>query len=146
MSLFFVILLKVFPIYINVVLGFLSSKLLNVQRESIATLLIYILGPIVVFSATLSVKIDFAVAILPIFLFIFCSIIAFVFFSYFSKLLERPNRKYPFIFSRNRKYRLLWNSFSNNLVSTISSWYLYFYSFSFFVIWKYNRFLCNSKR
>lgn len=78
MSLFFVILLKVFPIYINVVLGFLSSKMLNVQRESVATLLIYILGPIVVFSATLSVKIDLAMAILPIFLFIFCSIISFV--------------------------------------------------------------------
>ncbi|PLY08245.1 MAG: transporter [Arcobacter sp.] len=77
MSLFFIILLKVFPIYINVVLGYLSSKLLNVQRESIATLLIYILGPIVVFSATLSVKIDFAVAFLPIFLFVFSSILAF---------------------------------------------------------------------
>ncbi|WP_428026287.1 AEC family transporter [Arcobacter sp.] len=77
MSLFFIILLKVFPIYINVVLGYLSSKFLNVKRESIATLLIYILGPIVVFSATLSVKIDFAVAFLPIFLFVFCSIIAF---------------------------------------------------------------------
>ena len=56
MSLFFIILLKVFPIYINVVLGFLSSKFLKVQRESVATLLIYILAPIVVFSATLSVK------------------------------------------------------------------------------------------
>lgn len=78
MSLFFIILLKVFPIYINVILGYLSSKILNVKRESIATLLIYILGPIVVFSATLSVKIDFAVAFLPIFLFIFCSIIAFL--------------------------------------------------------------------
>ena len=72
MSLFLIILFKVFPIYINVILGYLSSKVLKVQRESIATLLIYILGPIVVFSATLSVKIDFAVAILPIFLFVFC--------------------------------------------------------------------------
>lgn len=78
MSLFFIILLKVFPIYLNVILGFFSSKLLNVQRESVASLLIYILGPIVVFSATLSVKINFAVAILPIFLFIFCSVIAFI--------------------------------------------------------------------
>ncbi|MCT7589032.1 AEC family transporter [Aliarcobacter butzleri] len=77
MSLFFIILLKVFPIYINVILGFLSAKFLKVQRKSIATLLIYILGPIVVFSATLSVKIDVAIAFLPIFLFIFCSIIAF---------------------------------------------------------------------
>lgn len=78
MSLFFIILLKVIPIYLNVVLGFLSSKYLNVQRESIATLLIYILGPIVVFSATISVEINLAVAVLPIFLFIFGSIIAFL--------------------------------------------------------------------
>ena len=94
MSLFFIILLKVFPIYINVVLVFLSSKFLKVQRESVATLLIYILAPIVVFSATLSVKIDMAIAFLPIFLFIFCSIIAFTTLAIFKKLLERPNWKY----------------------------------------------------
>lgn len=77
MTLFFIILIKIFPLYINVMLGFLSSKLLHVQRESIAALLIYILGPIVVFSAAISVKINFAVAILPIFLYIFSSILAF---------------------------------------------------------------------
>jgi predicted permease len=90
MNLFFIILLKVFPIYINVILGFLSSKYLKVQRESVATLLIYILGPIVVFSATLSVKIDFAVAFLPIFLFIFCSIIAFAALAIFKNHWNDP--------------------------------------------------------
>ena len=90
MSLFFIILLKVFPIYINVVLGFLSSKFLKVQRESVATLLIYILGPIVVFSATLSVKIDMAIAFLPIFLFIFCSIIAFASLAIFKNSWKDP--------------------------------------------------------
>jgi predicted permease len=73
MTLFFIILIKIFPLYINVILGFLSSKLLHVQRESIAALLIYILGPIVVFSAVITVKIDFSVAILPTFLYVFCS-------------------------------------------------------------------------
>lgn len=77
MSLFFIILIKVFPLYINVVLGYLSSKYLDVKRESIASLLIYILGPIVVFSATLSVEINASLAFLPIFLYIFCSLIAF---------------------------------------------------------------------
>ncbi|MDC7242650.1 MAG: AEC family transporter, partial [Sphaerochaetaceae bacterium] len=78
MSLFFVIFLKVIPIYMNVLLGYLSTKFLKVQRESIASLLIYILGPIVVFSATVSVKIDLALAFLPIFLYLFSSIIAFI--------------------------------------------------------------------
>lgn len=77
MTLFFITLLKVFPIYIHVALGYLSSKILKVQRESIALLLVYIISPIVVFSATLSVKIDFSVAFLPIFLYLFGSIVAF---------------------------------------------------------------------
>lgn len=77
MSIFFLLLLKIFPLYINIVLGYFSTKLLHVQRESIANILIYILGPIVVFSATLSVKIDLAIVFLPIFFYIFCSLIAF---------------------------------------------------------------------
>lgn len=76
-TLFFILLLKVFPIYINVVLGYLSARFLHVQQQSVATLLIYVLSPIVVFSATISVTIDRAVAILPIFLNLFSSIIAF---------------------------------------------------------------------
>lgn len=90
MNLFFIILMKVFPIYINVVLGFLSSKYLKVQRESVATLLIYILGPIVVFSATVSVEIDFAVGFLPIFLYLFCSIIAFIALALFKNSWNDP--------------------------------------------------------
>lgn len=77
MSLFFIIFIKIFPLYINVALGYLSSRFLNVKRESIATLLIYILGPIVTFSAAISVKIDVAVLSLPILLYLFCSLIAF---------------------------------------------------------------------
>lgn len=78
MSLFFIILLKIFPLYINIVLGYISTKFLDVKRESIANILIYILGPIVVFSATLSVKIDLSILFLPVFLYLFCSIIAFL--------------------------------------------------------------------
>ncbi|WP_072679389.1 AEC family transporter [Arcobacter sp. LA11] len=78
MSLFFLLLLKIFPLYINIILGYFSTKLLDVKRESIANILIYILGPIVVFSATLSVKIDLSILFLPIFFYVFCSIIAFL--------------------------------------------------------------------
>ncbi|WP_294967157.1 transporter [Sulfurimonas sp.] len=77
MSLFFILLLKIFPLYINILLGYISTKFLKVTREAIANLLIYILGPIVVFSATISVKIDLAVLMLPVFFYLFCSIIAF---------------------------------------------------------------------
>jgi len=91
MSIFFILLLKIFPLYINIILGYFSAKLLNVQRESIANILIYILAPIVVFSATISVKIDLSIVLLPIFFYIFCSIIAFLALFIFGKVWDDPS-------------------------------------------------------
>ncbi len=76
MHILFLLLIKIFPLYINVLLGFLATKYLDVQRHSIASLLIYIIGPIVAFSATMSVEINLSIAILPIFFYIFGSLIA----------------------------------------------------------------------
>lgn len=90
MSLFFLLLLKIFPLYINIILGYFSTKLLDVKRESIASILIYILGPIVVFSATLSVKIDMSILFLPVFFYIFCSVIAFITLYVFGKSWNDP--------------------------------------------------------
>jgi malate permease and related proteins len=91
MSLFFLLLLKIFPLYINIILGYFSTKLLDVKRESIASILIYILGPIVVFSATLSVKIDMSILFLPVFFYIFCSAIAFITLYVFRKSWNDPS-------------------------------------------------------
>ena len=91
MSLFFLLLLKIFPLYINIILGYFSTKLLDVKRESIASILIYILGPIVVFSATLSVKIDMSILFLPVFFYVFCSAIAFLTLYVFRKSWSDPS-------------------------------------------------------
>lgn len=90
MSIFFILLLKIFPLYINIILGYFSTKILDVKRESVANILMYILGPIVVFSATISVKIDFAVIFLPIFFYVFCSILAFVILFFFKNSWNDP--------------------------------------------------------
>ena len=91
MSLFFILLLKIFPLYVNIILGYFSTKLLDVKRESIASILIYILGPIVVFSATLSVKIDMSILFLPVFFYVFCSAIAFITLYVFRKSWSDPS-------------------------------------------------------
>jgi len=84
-NIFLILLIKIFPLYINVGLGFFATKYLDVQRHSVAALLIYIIGPIVVLSATMSVEINVSVAFLPIFLYIFGSIIAFATLFLFGK-------------------------------------------------------------
>ena len=88
MNIFFLLIIKIFPLYLNVALGFLSTKYLDVQRHSVAALLIYIIGPIVVLSATMSVEINLSIAFLPIFLYLFGSIIAFATLYIFKKKLE----------------------------------------------------------
>lgn len=74
--LFFTLLSKIFPLYINIALGFVLSKYLKIKRDYIAFLLVYILAPIVIFFATLSLKLNMQLLFLPIFVFLFGSIIA----------------------------------------------------------------------
>ncbi|WP_258238566.1 AEC family transporter [Arcobacter sp. CECT 8986] len=83
LSLFFILLLKITPLYINIILGYLSVKFLNVKKESIATLVIYIITPLVVFSSTISVQIDTKLALLPFMIYIFCSFTAIVVYRLF---------------------------------------------------------------
>jgi malate permease and related proteins len=77
LSIFFTILAKVAPLYLNILVGYVLAKYLRIKREHVAFLLVYILGPIVVFFAVLSIKINVQLIFLPIFIFVFGSLIAF---------------------------------------------------------------------
>jgi len=77
MNLFFILLSKISPLYINIIIGYILTKYLKVRRDYVAFILIYILGPIVIFFATLSISINLQLLFLPIFVFVFGSTIAF---------------------------------------------------------------------
>ena len=85
MSVFFILLWKILPLYCNVVLGFLASHYLKIDRNTIAALLVYIFGPMVVFSATMSVEINKAILVLPIFFYLFSSTLGFIYLKIFQK-------------------------------------------------------------
>lgn len=77
MNIFFTILGKVAPLYANILIGYILARYFKVKREYVAFLLIYILGPFVIFFAVLSIEINMQLLFLPIFIFVFGSIIAF---------------------------------------------------------------------
>ncbi len=77
MNLFFILLGKITPLYLNIALGYIFTRYLTIKREQVAFLLVYILGPIVIFFATLSIDINLQLLFLPIFIFFFGSSIAF---------------------------------------------------------------------
>lgn len=85
MNLFFLLLLKILPLYGNIVLGFLASHFLKIDRNTIAGLLIYIFGPLVVFSATMGVEINKAILILPVFFYLFSSSLGWIYLKIFQK-------------------------------------------------------------
>jgi len=72
-----IILGKIFPLYLTIFVGYLLAKYFKVKREHIAFLLIYILGPCVIFFAVLSIEINVQLIFLPLFIYIFGSLIAF---------------------------------------------------------------------
>ncbi len=77
MNIFFIILGKIAPLYLNIGIGYLLARYFKIKREQIAFLLVYILGPIVIFFAVLSIEINMQLVFLPLFIFIFGSVIAF---------------------------------------------------------------------
>ncbi|RXJ76689.1 transporter [Arcobacter sp. F155] len=86
MTVFLTLLSKILPLYISIILGLLSTALLNANKETIAKILLFILAPLIVFNATLNVKLDLTVAFLPLYFFIFSSILAFVLLFIFKKV------------------------------------------------------------
>lgn len=77
MKILLIILGKIFPLYITILAGYLLTRFFKIKREQIAFLLIYILGPVVIFFAVLSIEINFQLIFLPVFIFLFGTTIAF---------------------------------------------------------------------
>ncbi len=88
MSLFFVLLAKIIPLYFNIFLGYISSVALKIDKNSLATLLFYTISPMVVFHATLNVTINKALLFLPVFLYLCSSLIAFLYYYFFRNQWE----------------------------------------------------------
>lgn len=79
MTIFITILLKLIPLYLMIVLGFIGAKVLKVQKETIAKLLIYIIAPAVIFYGTYTAEINFANLSLPVLFFCLASTMALIF-------------------------------------------------------------------
>ena len=86
MTVFLTLLSKILPLYISMILGMFSTAFLKCDKESIAKILLFILAPLIVFDATLNVKLELSVIFLPIFFFTLSTILAFSSLFYFKKI------------------------------------------------------------
>jgi malate permease and related proteins len=74
-------LLKMVPFYIFILFGFISGRFLGTKKETLASILIYILAPIIVFNGALTTKLDFSHLSLPLLFFFLCCMMCLLFYA-----------------------------------------------------------------
>ncbi len=137
--------LKILPLYITIVLGYIMVNFFQAKRESMASLLIYIIGPVVVFIASYKVQLNLAIATLPILLFALSSFLALISLR-FTKNIFQDNTKNILAFSAgtgNTGYfgiplaiMLLNEDLANIYIFTVLASLLYESTVGFFVVAK----------
>lgn len=63
-------LLKVMPLYMNILLGYIAAKMIHVARDTIAKLMLYLFVPIVIFNGVINTRLDASILSLPLMTFI----------------------------------------------------------------------------
>ena len=77
MDIFITLFINLIPLYILIFLGFIAGRFLNVDRESVANIVIYMALPVVVFGFIVNLDLKPAYAFLPIAIFALATIVGF---------------------------------------------------------------------
>lgn len=92
MDVFFTLLFRIIPLYFIIFLGYIAGKFLKVQKEAVASLLIYLIVPVVIFNGAYRASITPGTMALPIMFFITASaicLLAYRIYSYMWKGSEK---------------------------------------------------------
>ena len=88
MDAFSLIVIKLIPLYLIMLTGFLAGRFLSVSAETIANLLIYVISPVVYLGYVSTVPISISTLSLPVLVFVLCTVMEVVFY-FFSRLFFR---------------------------------------------------------
>lgn len=92
MSIFFLLFLKILPLYIIIALGYVAGKYLQVTKESVANLVIYLIAPVIFFNGILTTTISLSSLSLPLLVFVVCCLICLLFY-FISSFIWKDNTK-----------------------------------------------------
>lgn len=75
MDIFLTLLFKLIPLYLLIFLGFIAGKFLHVKKESVATIAIYLVTPVIFFNGIYTTHISMSTLSTPIIVFAICCIV-----------------------------------------------------------------------
>ncbi|QKX02678.1 permease [Wolbachia endosymbiont of Litomosoides sigmodontis] len=95
---FFTLFLKILPIYITILIGYLAGKYLKIDRNTISQILFYIANPIVTLYGVSNIEVNFQIISLPILTWFIGSTMSLSVY-YFSSFLFKDNTRNILAFS-----------------------------------------------
>lgn len=81
MDIFLTLLVKLVPLYLIILLGYISGRYLKVQKETVSALLIYVIYPVVVFTGVVKADINLSTLSLPFVIFSVSCLLCIVFYA-----------------------------------------------------------------
>jgi predicted permease len=78
--------LKIAPLYLNIVLGYIAGKKLDVNRDTITKITFYMINPLIIFNGVLHTPIHWNTLSLPLLTFVLSSLICIVFYRFSRKI------------------------------------------------------------
>lgn len=84
--------IKLLPLYINILLGFVAGKKFKVGHEGISNLLFYIISPLIMFNGVINTRLDESIISLPFVTFMVSSFLCLFFYRQSKKIWSDPTK------------------------------------------------------
>lgn len=98
LSLFTTLVVKLIPLYLNVLMGYIAGKKLEANRDTIAKIMFYMINPLIIFNGVLHTHIDMEILSLPVLTCLMASLICIIFYR-FSRRIWSDSSKNIMAFS-----------------------------------------------
>jgi predicted permease len=92
MAVFLLVVGRVLPLYFLIGLGFLAGRVLRARKETVASLLIYVIAPFVIFHGAARTRLTPGILALPLFFFSLCSALSVAFLALASRIWSDARR------------------------------------------------------
>lgn len=92
MPIAFNIIAKLVPLYLNILLGYIAGRRLEVKSDMIARLMFFIINPLVIFNGIATTTIDGNILTLPLLIFVVSCLISLIFYRLSRRVWQDPSK------------------------------------------------------
>lgn len=92
MLFFFSVVAKIAPLYLNILLGYIAGRRLNVKSDAIARMMFFLINPLIIFNGIVTTKMNGSILFLPVLTFILSCVICLIFYRLSRNVWQDPSK------------------------------------------------------